>query len=56
MSSVDSGAGGDYVAALAAGGILAMLTTSLMPFSWERGGYMAGAATVVGFCLSYFGS
>jgi ZIP family zinc transporter len=51
-----SGAGGDRVAALAAGGILAMLTTSLKPFSWERGAQLAGVATVVGFCLSFFGT
>lgn len=46
-------ADGDRMAALAAGGVLAMLTTSLMPFSQERGGSLAGAATVVGFCLSF---
>jgi ZIP family zinc transporter len=44
---------GDRMAALAAGGVLAMLTTSLMPFSQKRGGALAGAATVVGFCLSF---
>ena len=48
-----SSADGDRMAALAAGGVLAMLTTSLMPFSQERGGSLAGAATVVGFCLSF---
>jgi zinc transporter, ZIP family len=48
-----STANGDRMAALAAGGVLAMLTTSLMPFSQERGGALAGAATVVGFCLSF---
>src|SRR5215213_6882498 len=41
---------GDRAAALAAGGLLAMLTNSLMPFSFERGGELAGAATAVGFC------
>jgi ZIP family zinc transporter len=46
-------ANGDVMAALASGGVLAMLTTSLMPFSTERGGSLAGAATVVGFCLSF---
>jgi zinc transporter, ZIP family len=56
ISSLNASAAGDRVAALAAGGILTMLTTSLMPFSWERGGYWAGTATVVGFCLSYFGT
>ena len=44
------------MAALAAGGLLAMLTNSLMPFAYERGGELAGAATVVGFCLSLGGT
>ena len=43
---------GDRAAALAAGGLLAMLTNSLMPFAFERGKSMAGVATVVGFCLT----
>jgi ZIP family zinc transporter len=43
---------GERAAALAAGGLLAMLTNSLIPFSFERGGSLAGAATAVGFCLS----
>ena len=47
---------GDRMAPLAAGGLLAMLTNSLMPFAFERGGELAGAATVVGFCLSLGGT
>jgi ZIP family zinc transporter len=47
---------GDRAAALAAGGLLAMLTNSLIPFSFERGGALAGAATAVGFCLSVLNS
>jgi ZIP family zinc transporter len=43
---------GARMAALAAGGLLAMLTNSLMPFAYERGGQLAGVATVIGFCLS----
>ncbi len=43
---------GGRAAALAAGGLLAMLTNSLMPFAFERGGALAGAATAVGFCMS----
>jgi ZIP family zinc transporter len=43
---------GDRASALAAGGLLAMLTNSLMPFAFARGGELAGVATVVGFCLS----
>jgi zinc transporter, ZIP family len=46
------GANGDRAAALAAGGLLAMLTNSLMPFAYERGGELAGVATVIGFCLA----
>jgi ZIP family zinc transporter len=51
-----SSAAGEVIAAVAAGGILTMLTTSLMPFSWERGGYLAGAATAAGFAVSLFGA
>src|SRR4029453_398215 len=47
---------GERAAALAAGGLLAMLTNSLIPFSFERGGALAGAATALGFCLSVVGS
>jgi ZIP family zinc transporter len=47
---------GAGMAAIAAGGLLAMLTNSLMPFAYERGGELAGAATVVGFCLSLTGT
>jgi zinc transporter, ZIP family len=43
---------GDRAAALAAGGLLAMLTNSLIPFAYERGKQLAGVATVVGFCLT----
>jgi ZIP family zinc transporter len=46
-------ANGDLMAALAAGGVLAMVTTSLSPFSQERAGALAGVGAVVGFCLSY---
>lgn len=43
---------GSRMAALAAGGILAMLTDSLIPFSYERGGNGAGLGTVIGFAIS----
>jgi hypothetical protein len=33
-----------------------MLTNSLMPFAFERGGALAGAATAVGFSVSLIGS
>jgi zinc transporter, ZIP family len=46
------GLDGDRAAALAAGGLLAMLTDSLMPFAMERGGAWAGIWTVVGFATS----
>jgi ZIP family zinc transporter len=56
FTDVSSGAQGGRAAALAAGGLLAMLTNSLMPFAFERGGALAGAATAVGFCVSIMGS
>lgn len=43
---------GARAAAFAAGGLLAMMTNSLMPFAFERGGALAGIATVVGFAVS----
>jgi ZIP family zinc transporter len=47
---------GSRMAALAAGGLLAMLTNSLIPFAFEKGGQLAGVATAVGFCLSMSGT
>lgn len=38
-------------AGVAAGGLLAMLTTSLMPFAFARGSYLSGIWTVVGFAF-----
>jgi len=55
-TDLSSEATGGRMAALAAGGLLAMLTNSLMPFAYERGGPLAGAATAVGFCASLLGS
>lgn len=46
------GISGDRAAAFAAGGLLAMMTNSLMPFAFERGGALAGVMTVVGFAAS----
>jgi ZIP family zinc transporter len=43
---------GDRMSAFAAGGLLAMLTDSLMPFAFDRGGSWAGFWTVVGFALA----
>ncbi len=50
------GAQGDRAAAIAAGGLLAMLTNSLIPFAYERGGQLAGVATVIGFLTGIVGS
>jgi ZIP family zinc transporter len=36
-------------AAIASGGLLAMLTDSLVPFAYDKGGTAAGLATVIGF-------
>jgi zinc transporter, ZIP family len=46
------GASGDIPAAIAAGGLLAMLTDSLMPYAMKEGGDQAGIWTVVGFALA----
>jgi ZIP family zinc transporter len=46
------GATGDRAAALAAGGLLAMLTDSLMPYAMQKGGPQAGVWTVIGFAAS----
>jgi len=55
-TDLTGGVQGERAAALAAGGLLAMLTNSLIPFSFERGGSLAGAATALGFCLSVMNS
>jgi len=55
-TNYSSEAQGGRAAALAAGGLLAMLTNSLMPFAFERGKSLAGAATAVGFCMALAGS
>ena len=51
-ADVSGAVSGERMAALAAGGLLAMLTNSLIPFAYERGREWAGVGTVVGFCLS----
>jgi ZIP family zinc transporter len=55
-TEASSAAMGDRAAALAAGGLLAMLTNSLMPFAFERGKALAGAACAFGFCISVLGT
>jgi zinc transporter, ZIP family len=50
-TNVDSVTGA-RAAAIAAGGLLAMLTGSLVPFAYEKGGAGAALGTVVGFCAS----
>ena len=41
------------VSAFAAGGLICMLTTSLIPFSFERGGLVTGVWAVLGFAVSF---
>jgi zinc transporter, ZIP family len=43
---------GDFASAFAAGGLLAMLIDSLIPFGFERGGVFTGIWGVIGFALS----
>ncbi|MBE2233016.1 MAG: hypothetical protein IAE85_05935 [Anaerolinea sp.] len=48
-----SDATGAVVSAFAAGGLICMLTTSLIPFSFERGGLVTGVWAVLGFAVSF---
>lgn len=50
------GANGDRVAAFAAGGLIAMLADSLIPFAFERARMQAGIWVVVGFAVALAGS
>jgi len=45
-------ADGARVAAYTIGGLIAMLTTSMIPFAYEKGGLPAGIWAVVGFGLT----
>jgi ZIP family zinc transporter len=54
-SNVDTVTGA-RAAAIAAGGLLAMLTGSLVPFAYQKGGSGAALGTVVGFCASLAGT
>jgi zinc transporter, ZIP family len=56
VSNVPEHGDGEGVAAFAAGGLLAMLTDSLIPFAYEHGGELAGVGTVLGFCLALISS
>lgn len=50
-SNVDTVTGA-RAAAIAAGGLLAMLTGSLVPFAYQKGGSGAALGTVLGFCAA----
>ncbi len=54
-SNVDTVTGA-RAAAIAAGGLLAMLTASLVPFAYQKGGAWAALGTVVGFCGALAGT
>ena len=54
-SNVDTVTGA-RAAAIAAGGLLAMLTGSLVPFAYQKGGSGAALGTVVGFCAALSGT
>jgi ZIP family zinc transporter len=51
-ATIDPAAVGDRAAGLAAGGILAMLAVSLIPFAVQRGGNAAAIFMVAGFAAS----
>lgn len=51
MANTFSIANGDRMAAFAAGGLLAMVSDSMIPFAVERAGKPVAMAVVLGFCL-----
>jgi ZIP family zinc transporter len=52
VPALDAAAIGARAAAFGAGGLIAMLTASLIPFSYDRAGATAGIWAVVGFALA----
>jgi ZIP family zinc transporter len=52
LGTIDPSVTGARSAAFAAGGLLAMIADSLMPFAFERSGAWAGIFTVIGFAVS----
>lgn len=52
IPAFDPGTIGAGAAAFGAGGLIAMLTDSLIPFSYQRAGAAAGVWAVVGFALA----
>lgn len=47
---------GARLAAFTAGGLIAMLTTSMIPFAYQKGGTQSGVWAVVGFALTLVAS
>jgi ZIP family zinc transporter len=52
IASEVAAANGARLAAFTIGGLIAMLTTSMIPFAYEKGGLAAGMWAVVGFGLT----
>ena len=52
LASAISEANGARVAAFTIGGLIAMLTTSMIPFAYRKGGIAAGIWAVLGFAVS----
>lgn len=52
VASAISEADGARVAAFTIGGLIAMLTTSMIPFAYRKGGIAAGIWAVLGFAIS----
>jgi len=52
FASVASDANGARLAAFTIGGLITMLTTSMIPFAYEKGGIAAGLWAAVGLSLS----
>lgn len=53
LSNQSSDAAAFKMASFAAGGLLSMLTDSLIPFAYKKGGVISGIWTVVGFVVAF---
>jgi ZIP family zinc transporter len=52
LTTTFTGVAGDRIAAFTVGGLITMITTSLIPFAYDKGGLPAGLWAVVGLAAS----
>jgi ZIP family zinc transporter len=52
LATTFTGVAGDRIAAFTVGGLVTMITTSLVPFAYDKGGNAAGLWAVVGLATT----